>query len=594
MRRRLIVTGAVFASVLSWALPATGAAQAIIRYRGAVVRVPAGWPVYDLTAHPGLCVRFDRRAVYLGLPSAQQRCPAVAVGRPRAILIEPRGAGAVVIRRASQTIVGRSGPNAARAARPGGGARLGGAARAGRPPAASAAGAIFTGFGFDACTAPSAATMSRWQASPYRAIGIYIGGTNMACSQPNLTTSWVRAESTAGWHFILTYVGLQAPGNSCGCAAIAPGQAASQGRAAASDAVSEASALGLGPGNPIYFDMEAYSRTSEDTSAVLSFLGGWTTRLHADGYKSGVYSSSGSGVSDLAANYGTSYPEPDDIWFAEWNGSRSTASSYIPAGDWPSHRRLHQYQGDHTETYGGATLSIDNNALDGETAGAGQTVLIPDGTFIQLTSTQQVFRMAGGAPLYVNDPSSVGNPQSYTQVSPEGYAALNPVPIDGTFLRTASGLLYRVAGGFAFSITQPSLFPGATGVMVDSWDLNNTDNPLAHLSPSPADGTVVKGLPSGRYWTFLGGQRLRTTRGPAVALDDAGLAQFPMKPCVVPRLSHLTLVGARAVLAHTDCLLGSVVRRRKPRRGHSLHVVRQFPGPRASRPALTAVAVTLG
>jgi len=31
-------------------------------------------------------------------------------------------------------------------------------------------------------------------------------------------------------------------------------------------------------------------------------------------------------LADLVARYGTSYTEPDDIWFAEWNDSRSTTT----------------------------------------------------------------------------------------------------------------------------------------------------------------------------------------------------------------------------------------------------------------------------
>jgi len=570
--------GGALVTVLAWATAPASAAQVAtktVRFRGASVTVPASWPVHDLTAQPGLCVRFDRPAVYLGRPSGQQRCPATALGRPQAVLIEPWGGRAVILRRASDTIAG-GGPEARSA---------GGRAH----PAA----ATFTGQGFDACSAPSSFTMSRWQASPYRGIGVYIGGTNMACSQPNLTPSWVSSQTAAGWHFILTYVGLQAPGNSCGCAGISPGQAAGQGQAAADDAVSRATALGLGPGNPIYFDMEAYSRTSANTSAVMNFLAAWTQRLHADGYTSGVYSSSGSGVSDLVARYGGAYPEPDDIWFAEWNGSRSTTSSYISGADWSAHQRLHQYQGDHNESYGGATLNIDGDALDGATATAGGSPAIADGTFIQLSSTGQIFRMAGGAPLYVSDWSAVGGPQPTTPVSDQQFAILSPVPADGTFLSTASGSLYRVVGGTAFPITQPALFPNARPIEVDSWDLNNPDEPLAHLSSTPADGTVVRGYPSPTYWTFTQGQRHRTTRRPAVGVDDAGLAQFPMQACVVPKLRRMTLTQVRSTLAQTDCLLGEVIRRHKPRRGHSLHVLRQFPGPNAQRLALATVTVIL-
>ncbi len=43
----------------------------------------------------------------------------------------------------------------------------------------------FTGSAFDACAAPSSATMATWlKSSPYRAAGIYIGGASRGCAQP--------------------------------------------------------------------------------------------------------------------------------------------------------------------------------------------------------------------------------------------------------------------------------------------------------------------------------------------------------------------------------------------------------------------------
>jgi Domain of unknown function (DUF1906) len=74
---------------------------------------------------------------------------------------------------------------------------------AGRVTAAAAvAPGTYTGRGFDACTAPSSAAMQAWLASPYRAVGVYIGGVNRACTQPNLTAAWVSAQQAAGWHLI--------------------------------------------------------------------------------------------------------------------------------------------------------------------------------------------------------------------------------------------------------------------------------------------------------------------------------------------------------------------------------------------------------
>ena len=35
--------------------------------------------------------------------------------------------------------------------------------------------------------------MKDWLASPYRSVGIYIGGVNRACAQSNLTAAWIQA-----------------------------------------------------------------------------------------------------------------------------------------------------------------------------------------------------------------------------------------------------------------------------------------------------------------------------------------------------------------------------------------------------------------
>ncbi len=404
--RRLtsLVLAVAFASGIDVGSAQATVATKTIRYHGYAVTVPRSWPVFDLAHRPQTCVRFNRHALYLGVPATDQVCPATAIGRTEAILIEPVGAAAA-----------RSGM-ASQAASPGGSSTTFAVASAGvevtatwlrdrpaivralrratlpaaalRHPARAAlartprlvahtAGGVYTGPGFDACHTPSANAMSAWSSSPYRAIGIYIGGANAACppgpGNPNLTSTWIGSESAAGWAMIPTYVGLQAPSNSCGCAGITPSQASAQGTAAAQDAVAQAQSLGIPPGNPIYDDMEYYSRTQSNSSAVLAFLAAWTTQLHAAGYLSGVYGNADSAIADLVGQYGTTYQEPDDIWFAAWpgDGSQSTSDPNIPAAAWSNHQRLHQYSGAHNETYGGVTINIDGDYLDGATAAGG-------------------------------------------------------------------------------------------------------------------------------------------------------------------------------------------------------------------------------
>jgi len=345
----LLARGALLAlAVLAcWqaALAPAPAAARVLHFAGQRVEAPRSWPVYRLRERPRTCVRLDRRAVYLGTPSAEQRCPAdAALGRRRAILVEPPGAAAAA----------RSNPSPA----------------ARRVATASAGGNVFTGLGFDACTAPSSRSMAAWADSPYRAIGVYIGGLNRGCSQPNLTPSWVSAQTAAGWHLIPTYVGLQAPTSSCSsCGKLSSSRAIAQGEEAAVDAVAQAAAIAIGPGSPIYFDMESYARTASATAATLAFLQAWTEKLHSLGYQSGVYSSSASGIADLATQVGGEYEQPDNLWFANWNGQASGADSYVPASAWASHQRIHQYRGGHDESYGGVTINIDNNYVDAATVG---------------------------------------------------------------------------------------------------------------------------------------------------------------------------------------------------------------------------------
>jgi Domain of unknown function (DUF1906) len=345
----LLAAGGAICALALWAclgaLAAAPAEARTIHFDGQRVEAPRSWPVYRLSQHPGMCVRLDRRTVYLGTPSANQRCPVeAAIGRQHAIVVEGgsvAGAGASALPTPQRPLA-----------------------------TTSAGGSVYTGLGFDACTAPSSSAMGAWGESPYRAVGVYIGGLNRGCSQPNLTATWVNSQTDAGWFLIPTYVGLQAPTSACtSCAKINPNQATAQGAAAASDAVAQASALGMGAGSPIYNDMEAYTQTSSATAATLAFLEAWTEELHSLGYQSGVYSSSGSGIEDLVDQIGSGYVLPDHLWFANWNGQASSSDPYVPASAWADHQRIHQYRGGHDERYGGVTINIDNNYIDGGTVG---------------------------------------------------------------------------------------------------------------------------------------------------------------------------------------------------------------------------------
>ena len=220
--------------------------------------------------------------------------------------------------------------------------------------------------GFDTCTAPSLNAMKAWK-SRYSAIGIYIGGQNMACDYGNLSSSWVRSTHSMGWSLLPLYVGLQAPCNNF--ADISSTKAVAQGTQAADTAVGDAANLGLGKGSPVYYDMESYNNSNSSCrSTVLQFLDAWTKEVHARGYFSGVYSSASSGVSDLVAAgsvNGHLMNKPDAMWFALWDkNSNLTGTPYLPAAEWTSDR-VKQFQGNQTIKIGGYTLNIDADRVGG-------------------------------------------------------------------------------------------------------------------------------------------------------------------------------------------------------------------------------------
>ncbi|MGW2378136.1 DUF1906 domain-containing protein [Kitasatospora sp. NPDC001683] len=359
-----------------------------VSFQGYDFQVPADWSVVDLASDPAACVRFDRHAVYLGTPAADQNCPSHLAGRTEALVVEPQASGTTdkvttddrssaelhavaprikvtapyadhrsvvenVLRQAGLAPVtaGSRQPLAAAAAAP----------AEPRLTALSAADTSFTGYGFDACSAPSSSAMAAWKGnSPYSAVGIYVGGPARACSQPNLTAGWVQQQAGAGWHFMPIWVGPQAPSLS---------SPSSQGTDAANGAVAAAAGLGFGPGSTLYVDMEAYA--SGYRGNVLSYLSAWSAQVHARGYRSGVYSSSDSGISDLANNV-TSYTMPDVIWIARWNHVADTNEPLVPSAYWANHQRIHQYWGGdgNNESYGGYTINVDNDYLD-VSSGAG-------------------------------------------------------------------------------------------------------------------------------------------------------------------------------------------------------------------------------
>ncbi|ALV32181.1 glycoside hydrolase domain-containing protein [Streptomyces sp. CdTB01] len=231
-----------------------------------------------------------------------------------------------------------------------------------------------SGLAFDTCTAPPLASVQAWNASPYRALGVYVSGVNRTCAQPQLTASWVASVSQLKWRLLPIHKGLQPP---CGARptddkiSTTPATARSQGTAAATEAVTAAKALGMRPGSALYNDIENYGQTDTTCrTAVLTYLSAWTKELHRVGWVSGVYMNLNLGAGQLAAAYtSTAYARPDALWIARYDGVDSLKGwSGVTDSKWAVHQRAKQFRGGHDETYGGVTLTIDTDRLDAPVA----------------------------------------------------------------------------------------------------------------------------------------------------------------------------------------------------------------------------------
>ncbi|MCX4549439.1 DUF1906 domain-containing protein [Streptomyces sp. NBC_01387] len=235
----------------------------------------------------------------------------------------------------------------------------------------------FNGWGFDTCVTPSLATMRAWGSSKYRSIGVYYAGRGRGCPhQPELDRAWVSSVYRMGWKVLPVFVGSQSP--CVGAENKRKFQIGSnpsgQGTKEARQAVQAAGGLGMLKGTPLYLDMEAYD-TGDRTCAdvTLSFIRSWDREVKRLGYVSGFYSSADSGVAQIgAARRAGTTDLPTVMWFARWQKKPSVSGEpSLPANSWTPHLRIHQYEGDVTETHGGRELSIDRNRVDAPVARIG-------------------------------------------------------------------------------------------------------------------------------------------------------------------------------------------------------------------------------
>jgi surface antigen/microcystin-dependent protein len=193
------------------------------------------------------------------------------------------------------------------------------------------------------------------------------------------------------------------------------------------------------------------------------------------------------------------------------------------------------------DTYGGAqpTVAIDKWAIDhvGHTP-AHMHAVPADNTFVHSAQDGAVYRIAGGAPIYVSTWDTYGGAQPTVAIDKwaidhVGHSAahMRAVPADGTFLHSIQdGAVYRVAGGAPLYVPSWDVFGGARPhVSIDRWAVTNAGTAASHLLKTPRDGTLLRGLPSQAVWRIVGGKRVpHPPQSGYVDINDPTVLGFPL------------------------------------------------------------------
>ncbi|WP_197359116.1 DUF1906 domain-containing protein, partial [Streptomyces clavuligerus] len=144
-----------------------------------------------------------------------------------------------------------------------------------------------------------------------------------------------------------------------------------QGQEEGSEAVRAAHALGMTRGSALYVSLKSYDL--DDPSCVrttLDYIRAWNREVRRHGYVPGLRSHADAGVLHMehARRAGTG-DLPSAMWFARWNHRPSLYEERaLHPYAWRVKRRIHQYEGEVTEEYGGHRLTVGRSLADAPVA----------------------------------------------------------------------------------------------------------------------------------------------------------------------------------------------------------------------------------
>jgi hypothetical protein len=219
----------------------------------------------------------------------------------------------------------------------------------------------------------------------------------------------------------------------------------------------------------------------------------------------GTWHAAGSGYApqpgDVAV-YGSSAADASHVGIVVGSGS---SGPDVVNGDWAIQA---PYTGPPT-----AVVYVANESSSGPPSAGGEPLVgfasplgLGDGSFVQVSGTTAIYEIAGGAPLYVSSWTPFGGPQPYSVISQAQFGALNPVPANGTMIRSVqTDAIYIVAGGAPLYVSSCADFNGCAGdVNVDQWDIDNAGSAASHLSLAPANGTMIRSAQTDAIYIVAG------------------------------------------------------------------------------------------
>ncbi len=167
----------------------------------------------------------------------------------------------------------------------------------------------------------------------------------------------------------------------------------------------------------------------------------------------------------------------------------------------------------------------------------GQAIVpAPPTDFVVDTTTGAVYRLVGGAPIYVSSWAAVGGVKPIRPMTHAQILALRPYPADGTFIVTSgNGAVYRIAGGAPVYVSTLAPFGGAQPIVaVDPAAVSRagTGSYFNHLRVLPLDGTFLSTAGGGGVYRVVGGAPVFVSSWaavggghPTVAVDPAAISR---------------------------------------------------------------------